>query len=131
MTHEESKMCHSLSNSLEKKEIEEERATTGLRRSSRATERKDYKAMHSGSSQLLLVGDTVVSKQMALHNQKAGNIEIKLLDFESNWKRRLKKETIAINRMMPELNGNEVQYISPIFDLLPINFAGGGTKPRH
>ena len=76
MTHEESKMCHSLSNSLEKKEIEEERATTGLRRSSRATERKDYKAMHSGSSQLLLVGDTVVSKHMALHDHKPGDIEI-------------------------------------------------------
>ena len=68
VTHEESKLCHFLSNSLEKKEIEEERATSGLGRSSRAVERKDYKAMHSGSSQLLSVCNTVLSKHMALHD---------------------------------------------------------------
>ena len=131
MTHEESKMCHSLSDS-KKKEIAEEEVSTGLRRSSRATERKDYKAMNSGSNQLLSVGDTVVSKHMALNDHKPGDIEIKLLDFEPNWKRRLKKETIAINRMTPDLNGNEGQYISPIFDPVPTKFsASGGTRPRH
>ena len=88
--------------------------------------------MHSGGGQLLSVGDTVVSKHMALNDHKPGDIEIKLLDFESNWRRRLKKETIAINRMMPDLNGNEGQYISPIFDPVPTKFAAiGGTRPRH
>ena len=115
-----------------KKEIAEEEVSTGLRRSSRATERKDYKAMNSGSNQLLSVGDTVVSKHMALNDHKPGDIEIKLLDFEPNWKRRLKKETIAINRMTPDLNGNEGQYISPIFDPVPTKFAAsGGTRLRH
>ena len=124
-------MCHSLSDS-KNKEIAEEEVSTGLRRSSRATERKDYKAMNSGSNQLLSVGDTVVSKHMALNDHKPGDIEIKLLDFEPNWKRRLKKETIAINRMTPDLNGNEGQYISPIFDPVPTKFAAsGGTRPRH
>ena len=88
--------------------------------------------MHSGGGQLLSVGDTVVSKHMALNDHKPGDIEIKLLDFESNWRRRLKKETIAINRMMPDLNGNKGQYISPIFDPVPTKFAAsGGTRPRH
>ena len=73
MSHEESKMCHSLSNSLE---TEEETVPTGLRRSSRTTERKVYKAMHSGGGQLLSLGDTVVSKHMALNDHKPGDIKI-------------------------------------------------------
>ena len=76
-------------------ETVEEIIPTGLRRSSRTTEQKDYKAMHSGGGQLLSLGDTVVSKHMALNDHKPGDIEIKLLDFESNWKKRLKKETMA------------------------------------
>ena len=116
---------------LEKKEIEEGKVSTGLRRCSRIAERKDYKAMHSRSYQLLSVGDTVVSKHMALLDQQPGDIEIKLLDFESNWKRRLKKETIVINRMMPDLNGNEGQCIIPIFDHLPTKFTSGGRRPWH
>ena len=87
-----------------------------------SAERKDYKAMNSGSNQLLSLGDTVVSKHMALNDHKPGDIEIKLLDFECNWKRRLKKETIAINRLMPDFNGNEGQYFSPIFDPMPTKF---------
>ena len=74
-------MCQSLSNSLEKREREEEGATTGLRRSSREMERKDYKAMHSGSIQLLSVGDTVVSKHMTLNDHKPGDVEIKIPGF--------------------------------------------------
>ena len=86
--------------------------------------------MHSGSGQLLSVDDTVVSKKMVLFDHKPGNIEIKLLDFEYNWKRRLKKVRIAINRMVPDLNANKGPYISPIFDPLPTKFASGGTRPQ-
>ena len=60
--------------SLEKKETEEEKVPTGLRRGLRTTKEKDHKAMHSGGGQLLSVGDTVMSKHMALNNHKTGDI---------------------------------------------------------
>ena len=43
------------------------------------------------------------------HNE--GDIEVKLLDFEPHWKKRLIKETIAISRMKPDLNGNEGKFL--------------------
>ena len=80
-----------------------------LWRRSITTQRNDYiQAMHSGSGQLLSVRNTVVSKHMALKDQDY--IEVKLLHFESNWKKRLKnKKTIVIIRMMQDLNRNESQ----------------------
>ena len=60
---------------------------------------------------------------MALNDHVEGDINIKLLDFERHWKRRKIKETIAINRMKPSLNGNEGHYISPLYDLVPSKFS--------
>ena len=60
-----------------------------------------------GSHQHLTGGYTAVSEHMALHDHNEGDIEIKLLDFESHWKKRLIKETIAISRMKLNLNRNE------------------------
>ena len=71
--------------------------------------------MNSGSNQLLTVGDTVVSEHMALNDHKEGDIEIKLLDFESNWKKRRIKESLAISRLKPDLTENDGYHLSAIY----------------
>ena len=63
-----------------------------------------------------------MSEHMATHDHKEGDIEIKILDFESNWKRRTIKEKIAINKLKPDLNGNEGHHLSAIFDLVPSKY---------
>ena len=60
---------------------------------------------------------------MATHDHKEGDIEIKILDFEQNWKKRLTKETIAISRLKPNLNGNDGVFLSAIYDSIPTKFA--------
>lgn len=126
ISHKDAKRSHSL---IEKEEEIEEQHL-GARRSSRNTKRIDYKAMDSGSNQLLTTGSTVVSEHMALNDHKEGDIEIKLLDFESNWLKRTTKETIAINRIQPTLNGNEGNYLSAIFNPVPSKYNRGLVSPR-
>ena len=89
--------------------------------------------MNSGSHQRLTVGDTAVSEHMALNDHKEGDIEIKLLDFEPHWKKRLIKETIAISKLKPDLNGNEGKYLSAIYDLIPSKFerVGRSNNPEE
>ena len=102
----------------------------GTRKSSRNTQRKDYKAMHSGSDIMITVGSTVVSEHMALHDHQEGDVTFKLLDFEWNWSKRTWKEKIAINKLRPSLNGNEGHYISPIFDPVPSKYCADiGPRP--
>ena len=102
----------------------------GTRKSSRNTQRKDYKAMHSGSDIMITVGSTVVSEHMALHDHQEGDVTFKLLDFERNWSKRTWKEKIAINKLRPSLNGNEGHYISPIFDPVPSKYCADiGPRP--
>ena len=85
--------------------------------------------MHSGSDQLLSICSTVVSEYMATLDHKPDDINIKLLDFEPNWKRRKIKEKIAINKLHPDLNGNEGSYyLSAIFDPIPSKFEKVGTR---
>ena len=59
---------------------------------------------------------------MALDDHNEGDSEIKLLDFELHWQKRIIKETIAISRMKPCLNGKEGKYLSAIYDLIPFKF---------
>ena len=54
----------------------------GTRRSQQNVERKDYKAMHTGSGQLLSTGTTIVSEHMAREDQKEGYIEIRTCSQE-------------------------------------------------
>ena len=75
--------------------------------------------MHSGKGQLLSVGDTIVSEHMATHDHDADDIEVRLLCFEQDWKKRVIKKTIAINKLKPNLNGTDGFHISAIFDPLP------------
>ena len=126
VSHEDAKRSHSLGNRIEKDQVEQE--IVGVRRSCRNTERKDYKSMHTGSNQLLTIGDTVVSKHMALMDHKPGDIELKILDFEPNWKRRTIKEKIAINKLSPDLNEHEGYHLSAIFDPLPSKFQSGRSR---
>ena len=126
VSHEDAKRSHSLGNRIDKDQVEQE--IVGVRRSCRNTERKDYKSMHTGSNQLLTIGDTVVSKHMALMDHKPGDIELKILDFEPNWKRRTIKEKIAINKLSPDLNEHEGYHLSAIFDPLPSKFQSGRSR---
>ena len=75
--------------------------------------------MHSGMGQLLTVGDTIVSEHMATLDHDIDDIEVRLLGFEQDWKKRVIKETIAINKLKPNLNGTDGFHISAIFDPLP------------
>ena len=96
----------------------------GSRRSQRNVARKDYKAMHTGSGQLLSTGNTIVSEHMATKDHKEGDIEIKLLGFEPNWRKRKIKEAIVVKKLNPDLNGNEGSYqLSPIYDPIPSRIA--------
>ena len=96
----------------------------GTRRSQRNVERKDYKAMHTGSGQLLSTGNTIVSEHMATKDHKEGDIDIKLLGFEPNWRKRKIKEAIVVKKLNPDLNGNEGSYqLSPIYDPIPSRIA--------
>ena len=63
--------------------------------------------MHTRSGQLLSTRNTIVSEHMAKKVQKKGDIEIKLLVFESNWRKRKIKEAILVKKLNPDLNGNE------------------------
>ena len=102
----------------------------GTRKSSRNTQRKDYKAMHSGSDIMITVGSTVVSEHLALHDHQEGDVTFKLLDFEWNWSKRTWKEEIAISKLRPSLNGNEGHYISQIFDPVPSKYCADiGPRP--
>ena len=85
LDHEDAKRSHSLGG---KKESCVEREPTGERRSRRNTEKVDYKAMHNGSKQFLMLGKTAVSEHMALFDHEEGDVEFKILDFESDWKKR-------------------------------------------
>ena len=80
--------------------------------------------MHTGSGQLLSTGDTIVSEHMATKDHKEGDIEIKLLGFEPNWRKRKIKEAIVVKKLNPDLNGNEGSYqLSPIYDPIPSRIA--------
>ena len=118
ISHKDSKRSHSLPTEI----VDIPQESENIRRSKRDVKRVDYKALNSGSNQLLTVGDTVVSEHMALNDHKDGDIELKLLEFEPNWRKRRIKETIAINRQKPDLNGNEGKFISALFDQVPSKF---------
>ena len=87
--------------------------------------------MNSGEGQLLTVGNTIVSEHMALNDHSEGDIEISLLGFEPNWKKRLIKETIAINKHKPNLNGTEGFHLSAIYDPLPTSLTQGTRLASH
>ena len=66
--HKDSMRSHSL-----KQEVEEDEVELGTRRSNRNLQKVDYKAMHSGSNQMI-TGDTIMSEHMALHDHTEGDI---------------------------------------------------------
>ena len=107
-----------------KQEVENDEVELGTRRSNRNLQEVDYRIMHSGSNQMITVGDTAMSEKMALHNHTEGDISIRLLYFESNWGKRRIKESIAVRQLRSSLNGNDALYISPIYELVPSKYSG-------
>ena len=69
-----------------------------------------------------------MSEHMATLEHDADDIEIRLLGFEQDWRRRIIKETIAINKLKPNLNGTDGFHISAIFDPLPSALAQDTTS---
>ena len=97
---------------------------TGERRSTRNAKKVDYKALHNhGNTPFLTMGKTAVSEHIASFDHSEDDIEYKILDFESDWRKRLVKETIAISRLKPNLNDKEGIHISAIYDPIPTKFA--------
>ena len=64
-----------------------------------------------------------MSEHIASFDHSEGDIEYKILDFESDWRKRLVKETIAISRLKLNLNDKEGIHISAIYDPIPTKFA--------
>ena len=69
------------------------------------------------------MGKTAVSEHIVSFDHSEGDIQYKILDFESDWRKRLVKETIAISRLEPNLNDNDGLFLSAIYDLIPTKFA--------
>ena len=120
LTHTESRMAHSL---LHKQEQTQTNQPT--RRSTRATKNIDYKAMDSGRDIPLTEGQTAVSAHMAQNAPHSkGEVTIKKIGKENNWRKRIIKEAIEIKRQAPRLNEDEGKFIiRPIYE--PI--IGGST----
>ena len=59
-----------------------------------------------------------MSEHIASFDHSEGDIEYKILDFESDWQKRLVK---AIKRLKPKLNDKERIHISVIYDPIPTN----------
>ena len=119
MDHDDARRSHSLG---ERKALERAEPT-GERRSNRNVKKVDYKAMHNGSKQHLTLGKTAVSEHMALFDHDEGDIEVKILGFESDWKKRRVKEAIAISKIKPNLNDDDGLKLSAIYESLPSKFA--------
>ena len=118
ISHKDRMRSHSLKQEVEKEEVE-----LGTRRSNRNLQKVDYKAMHSGSNQMITTGDTIMSEHMALHDHTDGDISIQLLDFESTWGKRRINESITVRELRPSLNGNNALYLSPIYGLVPSKYS--------
>ena len=82
--------------------------------------KSDYKALHNlGNTPFLIMGKTAVSEHITSYDHSEGDNECKILDFKSNWQKRLMKETIAISRL--KMNFNDKELIQ-IFLQLTIGF---------
>ena len=101
------------------------RRTEPTRRSQRTAERRiDYRALDRGENIIMNEGMTAVSEHMAKYNHKEGDIESRILDHETNWRRRIIKENIAIKKLNPDLNVMEEGKapLSALYNNLPSKF---------
>ena len=64
-----------------------------------------------------------MSKHIASCDNSEGDIQYKILDFESDWRKRLVKETIAISRLKSNLNEKDSLFIAVNYDPIPTKFA--------
>ena len=69
------------------------------------------------------MGKTAVSEHIASFDHSEGDIQYKILDFESDWRKKLVKETIAISRLKPNLKDRDGLFISAIYNPIPTKFA--------
>ena len=64
-----------------------------------------------------------MSKHIASCDNSEGDIQYKILDFESDWRKRLVKETIAISRLKSNLNEKDSLFITAIYDPISTKLA--------
>lgn len=91
----------------------------------------DYKTLHAGERKIINTGDTPVSEHMALFEEEhtEGDVTIKVIGREDDWRRRTIREAIRIREEGPNLNQDEGFYhISPIYSLA--NKSTSATHPR-
>ena len=122
ITHEESRHAHSITQNKPQPAAAAEIGVQPLRRSTRMTQRHDYKAMNDGSDQVWSTGSTAVSEHKAKLDHKSGDMTIKKIGSERSWKRRVIKEAIEIKRHQPQINkdANDTgkHYISNIYNCI-------------
>ena len=97
--------------------MEEPSSKRGTRRSARNIRKKDYKAMDTGSNQILSTGNTEFSAHVASDIHEKSDLSFKILCTDDNWFRRGVKEAIFIRKLKPTLNQDDGRHhLSPIYD---------------
>ena len=132
ISHKDATRSHSL---MQNAPVEEEaRRSEPTRRSQRTAERRiNYRALDRGENIIMNEGMTAVSEHMAKYNHKEGDIESKILDTETTWRRRIIKENIAIKKLNPDLNVMEEGKapLSALYNNLPSKFVRPRTEDYH
>ena len=67
---------------------------------------------------------------MALFDHDEGDIEVKILGFESDWKKRRVKEAIAISKIKPNLNDDDGLKLSAIIRIATVKNCSGNEIDR-
>ena len=88
------------------KQVEKVEEDNNNRRSTRLArkERINYKKMNEGEKYIENAGTSEVAKHMMDHAHCAEDMELQILGYERNWKKRGIKEAINIRRLAPTLN---------------------------
>ena len=105
--------------------VSQQEGVRGQQRGGLSTEREKNIIMNEGM--------TAVSEHMAKYNHKEGDIESKILDTETTWRRRIIKENIAIKKLNPDLNVMEEGKapLSALYNNLPSKFVRPRTEDYH
>ena len=120
ISHKDSKRSHSII--LEGNDEERNNNVNievNTRRSNRNINKKiDYNKMNRGEK-ILTEGTTIVSKHVAEEDHEEGDITIKAVSYETNWRARGVKEAIEIRKKKTNMNQDEGRhYLSAIYNKL-------------
>ena len=106
INHKTSTRAASIEHTQERDEREQKQSD--VRRSKRTMKKRNCKTMHEGTNQQLTEGNTEFSAHAASDEHQKEGFEYPIIYNEENWFKRGIKEAIAIRKMRPTLNLDEV-----------------------